>query len=58
LNQFSVSILYDWIQKGRYTVSVYLPDQTSFISIQDTIVVDKNVKPWLSFRWFNDAYAP
>ena len=57
-NQFSASILYDWIQKGRYTVSVYLPDQTSFISIQDTIVVDKNVKPWLSFRWFNDAYAP
>ncbi|SKC16011.1 hypothetical protein [Dyadobacter psychrophilus] len=58
LNQFSASILYDWLQKGRYTVSVYLPDQTSFISIQDTIVVDKNVKPWLSSTWFNDAYAP
>lgn len=58
LNQFSVSILYDWIQKGRYTVSVYLPDQKSFISIQDTIVVNQNVKPWLSFQWFNDAYEP
>lgn len=53
-----VSISYDWIQKGRYTISVYLPDQTCFISIQDTIAIDRNVKPWLSFRWFNDAYAP
>ncbi|MCF0049624.1 hypothetical protein LXM25_06140 [Dyadobacter sp. LJ53] len=51
-------ISYDWIPKGRYTISVYLPEQTSFISIQDTIVVTQNVTPWLSDRWFNDVYIP
>lgn len=52
-----VSILLDWVPKGEYNAFIYFPDKNVLVPIQDHIIVNRNVQPWLSFRWFNDNNA-